>query len=191
MGFVIWNSAAVMRWRKPDTAVTASERSIPKRVISKKERSWPTIVMSVPCSVVTMRGAPLAQHLLGEEPGDRVGDRVVDVEELEAVLARRLRHLHREREVVRRVLEEGVARDVHLVEADVLLEVAEAEGQAVRDDVDVVAAARQLLAELGRHRPGAAHRRVADDADLHRRTTWWPRAKGRSRSPSTERNAAP
>ena len=138
---------------------------MPKRVISKNERSWPTIVMSVPCSVVTMRGAPLAEHLLGEEAGDRVRDRVVDVEELEAVLARHLGHLHREREVVRRVLEQRVARDVHLVEADVLLEVAEAERQAVGDEVDVVAAARELLAELGRHRARAAHRRIADDPD--------------------------
>ena len=47
----------VMRLRNSETAVTASERSMPKRVISKKERSWPTMVMSVPWSVVTMRGA--------------------------------------------------------------------------------------------------------------------------------------
>ena len=89
-------------------------------VISKNERSWPTSVMSVPCSVVTMRGAPSAEHLLGEEARDRVRDRVVDVEEVERVLARRLRHLRRQREVVRRVLEERVGRDVDLVEADVL-----------------------------------------------------------------------
>ncbi len=193
MGFVIWNSAAVIRWRKPETAVTASDRSIPKRVISKKERSCPTIVMSVPWSVVTMRGAPVAEHLLGEEAGDRVGDRVVDVEELEAVLARGLRHLHREGEVVGRVLEERVARDVHLVEADVLLEVAEAERQPVGDDVDVVAPAGELLAELGRHRPRAADGRVADDPDLHSRTTWWPRAKGSRRrlEVGEERQAVP
>ena len=63
----------VMRCRKSDTAVTASERSIPKRVISKKERSWPTIVMSVPCSVVTMRGAPLPSICCARKPAIACG----------------------------------------------------------------------------------------------------------------------
>ena len=55
---------------------------------------------------------------------------------------------------------------------------AEPERQAVGDDVDLVAAARELLAELGRHRARAAHRRIADDADPHSDTTWCPRANG-------------
>ena len=41
---------------------------MPKRVISKKERSWPTIVMSVPCRVVTMRGAPLPSICWARNP---------------------------------------------------------------------------------------------------------------------------
>ena len=57
--------------------------------------------------------------------------------------------------------------------------------------MDVVAAPRQLLAELGRDRARAADGRVADDADPHSRITWWPRAKrsSRSRSTSDEREA--
>ena len=62
-----------MRCRKPDTAVTASECSIPKRVISKNERSWPTIVMSVPWSVVTMRGAPLPSICWARKPAIACG----------------------------------------------------------------------------------------------------------------------
>ena len=63
-----WNSATVIRRRNSETAVTASERSMPNRVISKNERSWPTIVMSVPCSVVTMRGAPLPSICWARKP---------------------------------------------------------------------------------------------------------------------------
>ena len=51
------NSSTVIRLRNSETAVTPSERSMPKRVISKNERSWPTSVMSVPWRVVTSRGA--------------------------------------------------------------------------------------------------------------------------------------
>jgi hypothetical protein len=45
------------------------------------------------------------------------------------VVSRDLRHLGRQRQVVRGVFEEHVRGHVDLVEADVLLEVAEAEGQ--------------------------------------------------------------
>jgi len=68
-----WNSAAVIRRRNSDTAVTASEWSIPKRVISKNERSWPTIVMSVPWSVVTIRGAPSPSICCARKPAIACG----------------------------------------------------------------------------------------------------------------------
>jgi hypothetical protein len=57
MWFLTWNSSTVIRFRNSETAVTPLERSMPKRVISKNERSCPTSVMSVPCSVVMSRGA--------------------------------------------------------------------------------------------------------------------------------------
>ena len=56
------NSSTVIRFRNSETAVTPSDCSMPKRVISKNDRSWPTSVMSVPCSVVTTpsgRGATI------------------------------------------------------------------------------------------------------------------------------------
>jgi hypothetical protein len=95
-------------------------------------------------------------------------DRVVDVEEVELVLARDLRHLGGQGEVVRWVLEQAVRREVDLVVADVLLELVQAEGQPVGDEVHGVAAARELLAELGRHRARSAHGRIARDPDVHR-----------------------
>ena len=57
IGFLISNSSTVIRRRNSETAVTPSDCSMPKRVISKNERSWPTSVMSVPCSVVISFGA--------------------------------------------------------------------------------------------------------------------------------------
>ena len=92
----------------------------------------------------------------------------MDVEELQAVLARHLRHLDGQGQVVGRVLEQRIGGHVDLVEADVLLEVGEAEGQAIGDEVHVVAPARELLAELGRHRSRAPHRGIARDAEPHR-----------------------
>ena len=56
MGLVMSNSSMVIFFRNSETAVTPSERSMPKRVISKNVRSCPTSVMSVPCRVVTSLG---------------------------------------------------------------------------------------------------------------------------------------
>jgi hypothetical protein len=47
------NVAIVSRRRYSDTAVVAVERSIENLVMAWYDGSWPTIVMSVPWSVVT------------------------------------------------------------------------------------------------------------------------------------------
>jgi hypothetical protein len=49
-------SATVSRRRLSDTAVTACERSIEKPTTHEYDASAPISVMSVPCSVVTIRG---------------------------------------------------------------------------------------------------------------------------------------
>ena len=73
-------------------------------------------------------------------------------------------------------LEEGLAEGMALTDARAVLpalktKVAEPERESVRDDVHLVAAAGQLLAELRRHRARTPDRGVAHDAELHSRTT--------------------
>ena len=112
------------------------------------------------------------EHLLREPRGRRVRDRVVDVHQLELLAQRDLVLLHRERQRVRGLLEQGIVRRHDLVERDALGEFApQPERARVRDDVDLVAAARQLQAELRRHGPGAAVGRVTGDSDAHRETS--------------------
>ncbi len=53
ISFFGWKTSIVTCFRCSDTAVTASDFSIPNRVIGRYERSCPTIVTSVPWSVVT------------------------------------------------------------------------------------------------------------------------------------------
>ena len=147
--------------------MTASARSIPSRTIGRNEGSAPTTVMSVPCSVTTSLGA-VAEDLPREVGRDRVRDRVVHVQQLDAVGPHRVGHLRGERQRVRRVLEQRVGRDGHLVEGDAGRHAPEPVRQRVADEVHLVAAAGHREAELGGDRPGAAHRRIAGHADLHR-----------------------
>ena len=76
-------------------------------------------------------------------------------------------HAHGEREIVRRILEQRIAADVHFVEVDARQERRQPEGLLVGDEVDLVPALRERDAELRRDRAGAAVRGIAGDADLH------------------------
>ena len=53
IGFFGWKTSSVTWRRCSETAVTTSDFSIANRVIGRYDRSCPTIVTSVPCSVVT------------------------------------------------------------------------------------------------------------------------------------------
>jgi hypothetical protein len=68
------------------------------------------------------------EHLAGEQRAHTVGDRVVDVEEIEGVKLGDLGHAGGEGEIVGRVLEERIVGDRDLVVADVGFAAGEAEG---------------------------------------------------------------
>ena len=105
--------------------------------------------------------------LAREEPGCGVRDGVVRVDDVEAELARHLDDLVRQREQVLRFAEQRIRRGQHLVEREPLLELAEPERRLRADEVHLVAAAGERLAELGGNDAAAANRGVADDADVH------------------------
>ena len=158
--------------------MTPSDCSMPKRVISKNERSWPTSVMSVPCSVVMSLGGVCAQHLLGEEARDGVGDRVVDVEAgracgrgaTSAILAARARSCggySNRRRSRRPPRGSGCSRGSRPggTAAGTTRSGSECPRRA------------ELLAELGGDGARSAHGRVAGDADVHSGSPWCPRAQ--------------
>jgi hypothetical protein len=91
----------------------------------------------------------------------------VHVQQVEAVRPYDLVHAHGEREVVRRILEQGVSHHLHLVEVDAREERRQTERLLVGDEVHLVTAACERDPQLGRHGARAAVRRVAGDADLH------------------------
>jgi hypothetical protein len=69
---------------------------------------------------------------------------------------------------VGRVLEEGVLRDGDLVPPEALGVGTEAEGRAVAEEADLVAAVRQRHPELRGHDAAPAGGGIAEDSDLHR-----------------------
>ena len=113
---------------------------------------------------------PLAvQHLAGEVRRRGMRDGVVDVQEVDPFLQHDLVLLGRQRERVGEVVEQRIAAHprLDLMEVDPLGVSVEAERGVVGDEVHLVAASRELEAQLGRDRARAAVGRIAGDPDLH------------------------
>ena len=106
------------------------------------------------------------QHLARQQRGERVRDRVVNVEQVERVELGDLGHARGQRQVVGRMLEQRVVVDIDLVEVDVGFAAVQAERRRRGDEVDFVAARGKLDAELGGDDAAAAVGGVAGDADL-------------------------
>jgi len=95
-----------------------------------------------------------------------VGNGVVDVQNIEAVLLGDLRHARGKGQAVGRVLEERIVGDLHFVIEDVGA-LAEADGVRVGDEMDLVAAVGQLQSELRGDDAAAAVGGVTSDPDSH------------------------
>ena len=106
-------------------------------------------------------------HLLREQRRDRMRNRVVDVQQIEIVSLRYLRHSRRERQAIRRVMEQRVLRDFDFVVVNAGNARIEPDGIRVRDEMDLVAAIRQLQSEFGGDNAAAAVRRITGDPDPH------------------------
>ena len=111
------------------------------------------------------RPLALGEHPAGEDRGRRMRDGVMDVEDVEPVVARHLGHLDRQRQRVVGVLEEPVVVDHNGVEEDPRRAPWQAERPLVADEVRLVAPAGQLLPQGRGEDAAAADGRVARDAD--------------------------
>src|SRR5580658_1793661 len=111
------------------------------------------------------------QHLLGQHRADRVRDGVVHVQQIEFVELRHLRHPRRQRQIVWRILKQRIARDLDLVIVDVRFWSGQTNGLRIGDEMNLVAAARELKAEFGGDNSAAAVSWITGDANLHEPST--------------------
>ena len=93
---------------------------MPNATISEYDRSLPSSVMSVPCSVVMTRGRDRhfsrRENLSREIRGGRVRNRVVRVDDVEPLASSDLDDLVRERQDVLRLAKERIVRRLDAVE---------------------------------------------------------------------------
>ncbi len=110
---------------------------------------------------------PSAQHLLGQQGADGVRNRVVHVQQIQARRLGHLRHAGRQRQAIRRIEEQRIGRDLHLVVVNPGVIGIQADGVGVTDEVNFMPPRRQLHAQLGSNNAAAAVGGVTGDADVH------------------------
>src|SRR4029077_11594773 len=106
-------------------------------------------------------------HGPSQHGADRMWDGVMDVQQIQLLGLEDLKHFGGECQSVRRIVEEWVGSYLDFVEKDVRVVQVHADGRGVADEMDVVAAGSQLLAELGGHDSRAAISGVAGYANAN------------------------
>ena len=94
-------------------------------------------------------------------------NRVVHVQQVEIVELRDLGHARRQRQIVRRIVEQRIAGNFHFVIVDVRFLAPQPDGLRVGNEMDLVSALRQLQTEFRGDDSAAAVRRITGDSDLH------------------------
>src|SRR5689334_12080833 len=94
-------------------------------------------------------------------------NRVVNVEEIERVALRDLRHSRRQCERVWRVMEQGICGDFYFVIVNARGIRIEANGIGIANEVHLVTTMGELETQLSRHNAAAAVCGIARDPDPH------------------------
>src|SRR5262249_36882810 len=92
---------------------------------------------------------------------------IVDMQNVELIDFRHFRHPRGQRQVIRRILKQGVLRDRYLVKENVRMVCAQADGLLVGNKVDLVPASGKLNSKLRADDAAATVSWVACDSDFH------------------------
>ncbi len=110
---------------------------------------------------------PGRRHGAGQQGADRVRNRVVYVQQVQIFRFGYLHHFYRKRERVGRVVEQGIARNLHFVEMNSVVGVGQAYRRSVADEMNLMPAHGQFHSQFGSHDARAAVSGVTCDPYLH------------------------
>ena len=91
----------------------------------------------------------------------------MDVQQIEVIQLRNLRHARGQRQVVGRVIEKRITRDLDLVVVDIWFRSTEPDGLGVGNEMNVMPTLGQLEAQLGGDNAATTVGGIACDSNLH------------------------
>jgi len=107
------------------------------------------------------------QHLLGQHGAHRVRNRVVHVQQIEFVELRNLGHARGQRQIVRRIFKQRIARDLDLMIMNVRFGAGQTNGLRIGDEMNLMAAPGEFKSQFGGHNSAAAVGGITGDTNLH------------------------
>ncbi len=113
------------------------------------------------------RQPPRRGHRARQQRAHGMGNGVVDVQQIKRFGLEHFQHFGRERQRVRRMVEERIGSDFHLVKGNVRVAEIHADRRRITDEMNIVAARGKLLAQFGGDHAGTAICWIAGNADTH------------------------
>ena len=109
----------------------------------------------------------IRQHLARQQRAHRVRNRVVHVQQVEIVQLGDFSHARGQRQIVRRIIEQRIARHFDFVIVNVGFLAAQPDGLGIGDEMNLVAALGQFESEFRGHHAAAAVGGITGDPNLH------------------------
>lgn len=92
---------------------------------------------------------------------------VVDVQKVKRIKLGNLRHSRGQCQIIRRVIKQGITRNINFVIVNIGIEFCKPDGLGIRDEVNFVAPVRQFQTEFGSHHTAATVSRITGDPNFH------------------------
>jgi hypothetical protein len=96
-----------------------------------------------------------------------MGDGVMDMEQVQSFKTSDIHHFAGKYHLIRRIIEQGIVGNIHLMMKDVFAERTEPDGPVVGDEVNDMSLLSQGFAQLGGHHTATSEGGIANDADFH------------------------
>jgi hypothetical protein len=93
---------------------------------------------------------------------------VMNMEQVQVFPESYLRHLGSQRQGIRRIIEKGIVEYLNLVKINVLDKIRKTVRESGGYEMDFVAAAGKVFAQLRRHRSTPSIGRITGDSDIHK-----------------------
>src|SRR5580700_9353887 len=92
---------------------------------------------------------------------------VVHVLKVESIELRDFRHARGQRQIVRRIFEQGISRNIHLVIVNIGMKFSQADRLGIRNEMDLVSTLGQFNPELSGNDSATSVGWIAGDSNLH------------------------
>ena len=157
-----------------------------------------SLIVAYQRDICTMQGgdyrdiaALRQQDFFGDIGYRRMGDCVMDVEQVQVFVLDHIHEFARQCRIIRWIFEEWVFVSIHFVIEHIFLECREAGGSFIGNEMNFMPSFGKAEPQLGRYHPATAIRRITYNSNFHNQTPVTPSYQSRSNKSFSVRDFPP